>query len=156
MDYKTTVSFTGSSSAAMEAARSQFMANGFKIDQYSDEQLEVTGPGMYNNQQNPIVGVSHAKITISSSTIEICAELGGVKFMQMFLYIFPPALGIFLALVFACIPSFPRRASLTAILPVLPWVVISPLMARWLKNRTTKAVDTLVHNMVNVGSLANN
>ena len=156
MDYKTTVSFTGSSSAAMEAVRSQFMANGFKIDQYSDEQLEVTGPGMYNNQQNPIVGVSHAKITISSRTIEICAELGGVKFMQMFLYIFPPALGIFLALVFACIPSFPRRASLTAILPVLPWVVISPLMARWLKNRTTKAVDTLVHNMANVGNSAGN
>ena len=156
MDYKTTVPFTGSSSAAMEAARSQFMANGFKLDQFSDEQLVVTGPGMYNNQQNPIVGISHAKITVSSSTIEICAELGGVKFMQMFIYIFPPALGIFLALVFACIPSFPRRASLTAILPVLPWVVISPLMARWLKNRTTKAVDTLVHNMVNVGSLANN
>jgi len=76
--------------------------------------------------------------------------------MQMFLYIFPPALGVFLALVFACIPSFPRRVPLMAILPVLPWAVISPLMARWLKNRTTKAVDTLVHNMVNVGSLANN
>ncbi|MHC4536932.1 MAG: hypothetical protein ACYS6K_23540 [Planctomycetota bacterium] len=153
MDYKTTVSFTGSSSAAMEAARLQFMANGFKIDQSSDEKLVVTGPGMYNNQQNPIVGISHAKITISSSAIEICAELGGVKFMQMFLYIFPPALGIFLALVFACIPSFPRRASLTAILPVLPWVVISPLMARWLKNRTTKAVDTLVHNMACAGNI---
>ncbi|MCP4610090.1 MAG: hypothetical protein GY845_15385 [Planctomycetes bacterium] len=156
MDYKTKVSFTGSSSAAMEAARTQFIANGFKIDQSSDEQLVVTGPGMYNNQQNPIVGISHATITISSSAIEICAELGGVKFMQMFLYIFPPALGIFLALVFACTPNFPRRASLTPILTILPWVVISPLMARWLKNRTTKAVDTLVHNMVNVGSLANN
>ncbi len=156
MDYKTTASFTGSSSAAMEAARLQFMANGFKLDQSSDDLLVVTGPGMYNNQQNPIVGISHAKITISSSTIEICAELGGVKFMQRFLYIFPPALGASLALVFALVPTFPRHAPLMAFLPVLPWVVISPLIARWLKNRTTKAVDTLVHNMVNVGSLANN
>ena len=114
MDYKTTVSFTGSRSAAMEAARSQFMANGFKIDQFSDEQLVVTGPGMYNNQQNPIVGISHAEITISSSSIEICAELGGVKFMQRFLYIFPPALGASLALAFALVPTFPRHVPLMA------------------------------------------
>lgn len=32
--------------------------------------------------------------------------------------------------------------------PVLPWVVLSPLVVRWLEKRTRTALDVLVHNMV--------
>jgi hypothetical protein len=153
MQYKRSVSFGGSADKAIEVARLQFMANGFKLDQPSETELVATGHGMHSSRQNPIAGVSHARITVSSHSIDIIAELGGVKFMQKFLYIFPPALGGFLAIVFACIPSFPWHVPLMAFLPVLPWVVISPLMAKWIKNRTTRAVDILAHNMKSAGNM---
>ena len=150
MQYNKSVPFNGSASTAIETAQLQLMANGFKLDQPGETELIATGRGMHSTKQNPIVGASHVRITVSSSSINICAELGGVKFMQRFVYIFPPALGGFLALVFAFIPNFPKRVPLMALLPILPWLVISPLMARWIKNRTTKALNTLVHNMASV------
>ena len=147
MDYTLSVPCSGSISAAVETARLQFIANGFRLDQPSETELIATGEGMYSTKRNPIVGVSHARITVTSDSVDIVAKLGGVKLMQRFLYIFPPALAGCLALIFACIPSFPRHAPLMAFLPVVPWIIISPLMARWIRTRTTKALDTLAYNM---------
>ena len=67
--------------------------------------------------------------------------------MQWFLYLFPPALGGLLALTFALIPHFPRQASLAPFLAVSPWLIISPLMGRWIRKRTIRAIDTLAHNL---------
>ena len=147
MEYKISLPFTGSSSAAIGIARAQFITNGFKVDQPNDAELAVLGPGMHSTNQNPILGVSRAKITVSSGSINFYAELGGVTFMQRFVYIFPPALVIFMAIVFACVPTFPRHTPFLTFVLILPWLIISPLMARWIKNRTIAAVDTLVHNM---------
>lgn len=151
MDYKATVPFTGSVRAAMDVARSQFITNGFRIESNSDRQIVATGPGMHNSRQNPIVGISRAAVTVSNNTIEIDAELGGVRFMRNFLYVFPPALGALLAIVFACIPDFPREKAFLPFLVVLPWLVISPVMAKWLNKRTIMAVDTIAHNMATIG-----
>ena len=147
MDYTISVPFSGSISGAVEAARSQFIANGFRLDQPSETELIATGQGMYSTKRNPIVGVSYARITVSSDSIDITAKLGGVKLLQRVVYIFPPALAGCLALIFACIPSFPGHVPLMAFLPVVPWIIISPLMARWVRTRTTKALDTLAYNM---------
>ena len=149
MDYKTSVPFTGSGTVAIEAARLQLSANGFKLDQPGKTQLIATGPGMRSTDQDPILGVSHAKISVNAGSIELQAELGGVKFMQRFIFLFPPALGGFLALTFFFMPEMPNFVPLLAFAPILPWLVISPLMAKWIKTRTIKAVDTLVHNMAN-------
>ena len=151
MEHRLSIPLRGSPEAAIEAARVQFMANGFRIDQAGDGEIDVTGPGMHNTQQNPIVGVSNAKITVSSSHIDIRAELGGVQFMQRFVYIFPPALCAFLAITFAFVPGSPKHSALMAFGPALPWLLISPIMAKWIKNRTIKALDTLGHNMANAG-----
>jgi hypothetical protein len=150
MEYKTSVPFRGSAKAAIHVARLQFMANGFKVEQPGESELAAIGPGMHSTKQNPILGVSRARIIVSANAINLHAELGGVKFMQRFVYIFPPALGFLLALVFACTPTMPRHAPLAAFVPVLPWLVLSPLLAGWVKRRTIKAVDTLVYNMANV------
>jgi hypothetical protein len=146
MDYTTSTPFTGSPATAVESARAQLMATGFQIDHASDTELVATGPGMHSTNQNAILGMTHAKIIVSSGTIDIYAELGGVKFMQRFIYIFPPALGAILALTFAFVPNGPSNP-LFAFAPIMPWIVISPLMAKWIKKRTTKAIDTLLHNM---------
>ena len=153
MQYETSVPFTGPANIAIEAARLQLMANGFKLDQLTETELIATGKGMYSTKQNPIVGVSHIRITVSSDSIEIIAELGGVKSMQWFLYIFPPAL-VLLSIIFKFIRSSTWHGPRTALLAVLPWVVVSPLMARWIKNRTTRAVDTLAHNMTSTGKVS--
>jgi hypothetical protein len=147
MEYNTSVPYAGPIHIPMETARSHFIANGFRIDQLSETELIAIGQGMYSTKQNPIAGASRTRIIVGPDSISIIAELGGVKMMQRFLYIFPPALAGCLALIFAFIPSFPRHAPLLAFLPVVPWIVLSPLMAGWVKNRTIKALDTLAHNM---------
>ena len=127
------------------------MANGFRLDRPRETQLIAMGPGILRStQQNPLLGVSHATISVSANSIDLQAELGGVKFLQQFIILFPPALGGFLSLTFFFMPNAPNSAPLMAFVPVLPWLVISPLMARWIKTRTTKALDTLVYNMANV------
>lgn len=147
MEYTMSVPFMGSASAAIESARLQLMANGFTLEQPSDTELVATGPGMHSTQQNAILGMSHARIVVSASSIDLYAELGGVKTMQRFVYFFPPVLVGGLALTFALIPSFPKEAPLMTLLPAVPWLFISPFMAKFIKDKTTKAVDALVHNM---------
>jgi len=150
MEYKTSVPFAGSADAAIDIARSQFIVHGFKVNQSGPAEITVTGPGMQSTNQNPILGVTQAKISITSGHISVCAELGGVKFMQRFIYIFPPALCAFLGFTMAFFPNTPKHSPLIVIAVAAPWLVISPLMAKMIKTRTTKAVDTLVHNMKNI------
>jgi hypothetical protein len=147
MEYKTSVPYKGPTHPPLETARSHFIANGFRIDRLSETELIAIGQGMYSTKQNPIAGASRTRITVSPDSIDIIAELGGVKSIQRFLYIFPPALAGCLALIFACIPGFPANALLLAFLPVLPWMVLSPLMARWVRRRTIGALDNLAHNL---------
>ncbi len=112
MQYKTSVPFTGSAKTAIETARLQLMANRFKLDQPSETELIATGKRMYSTKQNPIVGASHIRITVSSDFIEILAELGGVKSMQRFQYIFPPALILILEFYL----NYPCQSPLRALL----------------------------------------
>ena len=147
MEYKTSVPYKGPSRIAMETARTHFIANGFRLDQPSETELIAKGQGLYSTKQNPIAGVSRVRIVVSSGSVDIHADLGGVRFLQKFLYLFPLALAGLLALVFALIPSFPKHSPLVVFLPILPWVALSPLMAGWVKKRTIRALDTLAHNM---------
>jgi hypothetical protein len=40
---------------------------------------------------------------------------------------------------------------LISLSPFIPWPLIIPLMALWMKSRTAKALDTLINNMISMG-----
>ncbi len=150
LEYTTATPFAGSADVALNTACSLLMANGFRLDHPTETELIATGPGMHSTSENAIRGVSRARIAVSADTIGVRAELGAVRTMQLFLYWFPPVLAGFFGLLFLSFPPHEWRSFFLVYIAMLPWFVVSPLVARWVKNRTTTAVDTLVHNMVNV------
>lgn len=140
--------------------------NGFAITQRGVSSVSLSGPGMNSTRQNPIVGVSKITLTQRGGNITAEAELGGVDRMQRFLMWFPMLLGLGLAALFGIgggllfgqqfgagfgVPWAPGWqwllvATGIAMLPVSPWLVLSPLMSRMIRKRTQHAVETLVRN----------
>ena len=150
MEYSTSAVLNVSPEAAIAAACSLFMANGFKVEQPSATEIIAIGPGMQSTSEKAIFGVTRAEISVSSDRVDIHTELGGVQTMRKFLYIFPPVLGASLSLSFFAFLDGPWYVIFVGFAPIFPWVVISPMMVRWIKKRTTKAVDVLIHNISNV------
>lgn len=151
--YETSVNSNNDPTAAIAAAKNYFTSNDFRIEIIGKREFEVTGPGMNSNKQNPIRGVSKGRLTFSDYSIEFNGELGGVQFMKNFLYFFPPGLGLFLGISFAVTSYFNGDFNVQKVfLPliiVVPWLILSPLMAKSLENKTQKAIDTLLYNIAN-------
>lgn len=131
-------------SQALETARGVLLSHGFQLTNQSEKLLEATGPGMSSSKQPAILGVSRLRISTSESTVNVGAELGGLRVLKLTLYGLPMGLAAFFLVLFGVLKGF----SWTYLFPVLPWVVLSPLMVRWMEKRTKTALDVLVHNMV--------
>ena len=169
-EYSKLVPFTGSASRALDVAQSAFINQDFQVIASSDNELQVTGPGLSGTKENPLKGVSEASIIIRGSAIEMKASLGGTEKLSKFLRIFPLGMALFfllaigitfgmIALTEGLTLSESRQwwwIGLTAVLiPVLalsPWFFISPIMIRWIEKRTVQAADTLLNNMAVIGS----
>lgn len=136
--------FDGDPREALELARAALLAQGFEVVSESESEMHASGPGMQSTQQSPLVGISEVRFSVGPSTLAATATLGAVAKMTTFLYLFPPAL----ALVLAVILAFAGMAGWWfSLLWVAPWIVIAPFMATALERRTTNAVDGLVRSM---------
>jgi len=127
-----------------------FATHGFELEQVGETELVVTGPGMRSTKQNPILGLARGRFQFNESTVEFKGELGGVEFMRKFLYFFPPALGGGLCTFFALSNHFANQNPATVFTPLLciaSWIFISPIMAKAIKKKTERAIDTVLHNM---------
>ncbi|HEV7376975.1 MAG TPA: hypothetical protein VGN95_19820 [Pyrinomonadaceae bacterium] len=157
MEYSKTVPFTGRASKALEVARSTFLPQGFQLVASTDHELRVTGPGINSTRENPLKGISEASIIARSSTIEIKATLGGVEKMKKFLIFFPLGMALLFLIVFGVlaftVPALRRPwFFLIPLLALSPWLFLAPLMSRMIGRRTMQAIDTLLNNMVMLGT----
>jgi hypothetical protein len=111
------------------------------------------------------LGASKIDLRIDDNTLHVHAELGGVDSMRRFLMWFPFLLGLGMGLLF-CVGGllFGRQFDVGfgmpwaqdwqwmlvaiggAMLPVAPWLVLSPLIARMIRSRTHRALETLAGN----------
>ena len=169
--YSTTASFTGRADPVLAAAVATLTNNGFAIVDRMDGRATLTGPGLTSTRQNPILGTSRIEITARGQTLHVDADLGGVDTMRRFLTWFPLLLGLGLGLLFAVLgsagwggnvdlgvglpwaPGVQRAFAALALglLPVVPWLFISPLMIRMVRRRTQQALDTLANNAAFAG-----
>jgi len=150
IEYETCVEYNGESASAMQNAKNIFATHGFELEQGGETELVVTGPGMRSTKQNTIFGLTRGRFQFNDSTIEFKGELGGVEFMRKFLYFFPPALGGGLCIFFALSGHFANQNSAAIFTPLLciaPWIFLSPIMAKSIKKKTERAIDTILHNM---------
>ncbi|MDP8242550.1 MAG: hypothetical protein P9L94_00605 [Candidatus Hinthialibacter antarcticus] len=144
--YKSKVHIKGDPSKAWQTLQQTFINNNFSIKPHGASGFELTGPGLNSTKQNPLLGISKGACRLQGSTIELSAELGGAQFMQRFVLFFPIGLGLILALVFS-LTMGGWTAVATPLLAVAPWLVLSPLLSRWIHNRTERAVETALQNV---------
>lgn len=145
MDYQRSIPLSGNPEKSLETAKMIFMQNGFRMKKKGERDLEFIGPGMNSTKECPLLGVSLARIQVSAGHLKMEAELGSARWMQRFLFLFPFALGTILFLSFAAIQKN-WSVGFSAFLSVSPWLILSPIMSRWIRRRTTQALDVLMEN----------
>jgi hypothetical protein len=149
MRYENQVPFRGDLGRAFDLAIASLTSLGFRIVEKTATSVAFEGPGMVNTRQSPLTGASAIQLSAAGPDLRLEADLGGVAGMARFLYVFPFLLGAILlgvfALVFARMGAF-WIAAVAVGGAISPWLVLSPLMARWVRVRTTRALDVLLEN----------
>lgn len=154
----------------LNAALVTLTNNGFAIVDHDRTSANLTGPGLNSTKQNPLLGASKIHLELRDQQLRLDAELGGVDSMRRFLMRFPFLLGLGLGLFFGVIGGItfgqqfgvgfgvPWAQGITwmlfatgaAMLPVSPWLVLSPMMSKMIRTRTQNALTTLVANAVRI------
>jgi hypothetical protein len=157
MPYSSSVHFHGDTGTAFGLAESALTALGFRITQRSPESLEAVGPGMNSMRENPLTGASRIRFRRSPGEMAVEAELGGVERMSRFVTLFPIGLCLAIAVTFVVIfgPPVPMAAWMAPAIIALPWLVLGPWMARFIRTRTCRALEALLANMVTLGAASN-
>jgi len=151
--YEEKVDFFGDASRAIDTALRTLLPLGFEIESQGSSYLTVKGSGMNSTRQNALQGVSRAEFTADRGSLRVRAELGGVDRMQRFLVLLLLGMGLFDSMVFLGLWYFLdelRAHPWFLIIPLLtffPWIIIGPLLARWIGKRTREALGALLRNM---------
>jgi hypothetical protein len=167
-NFSTTAATKKGAEDVLQAALTILTNNGFAIVTRDETTAELTGPGLNSTRQNPLLGATKIHLELQGQQFKLDAELGGVDSMRRFLMRFPLLLGLSLGLLFALSSGFmfgrqfgigfgvPWAQGWTwfllavgmAMIPVSPWLVLSPLMSNMVRTRTQNALVTLVQNSI--------
>jgi hypothetical protein len=116
---------------------------------------------MFGGRQNEFAGASRIGLSNGGGEMALDADLGGVEQMKRFLTLFPAGLCLFLAIVLSVV-FYSTLGPGAWTLPVLGvtggnailWLILGPVIAKLLRARTVRVLDTLLANMVAVGEAA--
>jgi len=172
-DFEVEAQTTGDAQQALSRAILVLETVGFRIVACDDRNAELQGPGLNSTKQNPLLGATTIHLRCTERTLRLNAKLGGVATMQRFLTWFPLILGLSLGTIFAIAGGFGfgRAAGIPfgvpwaqgfrwilaayamALMPVAPWLLLSPWLIRVIRKRTNSALETLLQNAVMRGKL---
>jgi hypothetical protein len=150
MTHEASVTYNGDSRRVMQLAAESLTAAGMRIDSKTDSTLEFSGPGLNSTNENPLLGISRARLSATGSTISIRADLGAVQRLFRILLYMIVALDVVACVVLFLVLRGKMATPLVltiAIAPVAPWIVLLPLMSGWMKRRTMRAIETLLNNL---------
>lgn len=160
MGYEKTIPFSGNLEKSLEVARNVFIQHSFEIVNSSNSTLELTGTfTLWTKGMDPLNGISKVSIRGTGSELSVEAEFGGIRKTVKYIAIFILGLAVFFlvtfGILFCVIQGQPaNKIILICLAPFIPWPVIIPLMARFMKYRISRALDALLHNMSVVGKEA--
>jgi hypothetical protein len=148
MDYSHTQDYPGDSTRALEHIVETFSQLGFRIEKRDPRSVQLTGPGMNNTRQSPLVGVSALSIEARPGSIALAANFGAIDRLLRLMSIIMLSLLVFLLVLFAFVfRDNPDYHMWITLLPFLPWVVLHPLLRSILRRRLKRALDNLLHNV---------
>ena len=149
LEYDKTEIFSGNASVVLSSLRDAFLQQGFELLAHDEHSFQVRGGGMTSTKQSPLLGVSKAEVVVAASDVTLRAELGGVRRMQYFVMLFPPALVLGLCVMFYfTLPNWQLFVRNSAPAMVLQWLVIGVFMAWWIRRRTVRALDVTLKNAI--------
>jgi hypothetical protein len=154
--YKKNFELKGNPAKALEMLLNIFIQSNFRIIKKEAFSFELEGPGMNSTRQNPLVGISEAKVVFEDNILLVQVVMGGVAKMRRFMIRLISGMAVFFAVLFgisfATVGAFaginPSHAVLVAA-PLLIWVFLIPVLTRVMKHRTIKALNIAAENAVN-------
>lgn len=147
MDYDHTENFPGDSSAGLKNIAETFTQLGFRIVHRDGQSVRMTGPGMNNTRQSPLVGVSALTLEARPGSLRLEADFGSLDRLMKFMGIFIAAMALFFLVLFGFLfRGRPNFSLWTVVLPFLPWPVLYPIIRSVLRRRLARALDNLLHN----------
>jgi hypothetical protein len=152
MQYSSSIPIAGLTETAIKMVRDALIANEFTIVDAKPTEFTATGPGMMSSNQNAIRGVSKATFRTEGGVMHVQAELGHAAWLGRFAMLFPIGLGVLLTAIFWVTGQTQGKpiGVITPLFPVLPWLVIGPLMARYIRKRTEKAIHGLLQSAASI------
>ncbi|MCD4830383.1 MAG: hypothetical protein K8R02_01085 [Anaerohalosphaeraceae bacterium] len=155
MDYEKSIPFSGNTEKAFDIALSILMPNSFAVIRKDDKSIELAGPGGFmNTNQNPLIGVSQITISGYANELSIKADFGGVRSLMKYLIVFIISMTLFFLVLFGIMFSKKidtRLLFLIILAPTAPWIVLIPIMGKFIKSKTAKALDSILNNMAALG-----
>lgn len=147
MRYLKTLEYSGSEATVISTIENALLPNDFRILDKGSTMIDLRGPGMTSNRQNPIRGATHIHIEARDGRLHLQANLGGVLFMVLFVCLFP----VLMCGGFALAPVFTSNEGLSAfnreaLQFLLVWLVVSPILSLWIRKCTVRALDNLLEN----------
>lgn len=166
MEYTATQPFRGNTDKSLDLAIAALTALGFRLDERTPDAARLSGPGMNNSRQSPLLGASLLDLRAERGALALKAELGGAERMMRFVRVFPIALNAGLGVLFLIVfglTAGQRLPFATWATPVLGvtlinaavWVFLGPWMARKIHERTCRGLETLLSSLVAAGETEN-
>jgi hypothetical protein len=126
MDYSKTMPFPEPKQVIPTVTKA-FADRGFQISDITETTAELKGPGMINSQQDPIVGISKARISSRGEMLTVEAEFGAIRKLLAYMSVFIVAMALFFLVLFGFIftkqGQSPGTIALISLAPLLPWPV---------------------------------
>jgi hypothetical protein len=146
MEYEKTISVKGDVQKAYDLIVSVIKQNGFNIKKKGDSKADFKRTGFGASTKKPIRCMSSGYVKTNGNQIKLKADLGIVRFLRLFIGIFPFALGIFLMTLFSVI--FRDSQPVMAVVYALsPWVILSPLMIILIPKKIVRKLDRIMETI---------
>lgn len=153
MRYSAKRRFTGDQAVAFSTVEATLLPNGFRVVDTNPHRRVLKGPGLQSTRESPVRGATKIVVEVEGETLHLRAELNGVLFMALFVCIFPVLLwaGFAVAGLFSSAESAAALSG-KAFVGAAVWVVVGPVLARWIRRRTTRALDDMLASAVVVAA----
>ena len=151
-NYLASRKFSGKAEPAISAIETTLLPNSFKVTKATAATIELKGPGLRSTKENPIRGASEIKVEARHGKLHLEASLCGIRFLAIFVIVFPFLLMATLALLPVILAGGDFEQFNPSILLIMaPWVLISPMAVVWMRKRTMRALDDMLENAVVLG-----
>ena len=146
MNYTFSHDFSGNFSDFKETAKQYFLSKSFIRNKSTetDSLIEFSNSRKLNStKEDPIYGLSEITFNSLEGKVEISYSLNNTKFLVNFTRYFPLSLTSFLMFIFFMSGQLDGRLSFI-LMSIAPWLVISPLMGKYIIKRSKSAVEELL------------